>query len=344
MSKTRILYAVQGTGNGHLSRAGAILPALQKRGEVDLLVSGRDVQVSVDFPVRYRFNGAGFVFGQKGGIDWSQTFGIQNPVAFVRDATSLPLDQYDLVINDFEPVSAWAARQKGFKRMVSLSHQASFLSNKAPRPPRQGWMPEAWVAEKLFRHYAPCPKVIGLHFEPYDDFIQTPVIRQGIRRLQPTLQSGELLVYLPAYRDDLLVNFLQSVDEQRSWVIFSKRQKETRQIGKVTVHPAGDALFCQHLEHAEGVLCGAGFEAPAEALFLGKKLWVIPMKQQHEQACNAEALRRMGVPTSSSLDPSCLDTLRAWLQSENPEPRPWPDHTEALLDICFDKVSQNGFF
>ncbi|MFM9142402.1 MAG: glycosyl transferase, partial [Bacteroidota bacterium] len=36
MSKTRILYAVQGTGNGHLSRAGAILPALQKRGEVDL--------------------------------------------------------------------------------------------------------------------------------------------------------------------------------------------------------------------------------------------------------------------------------------------------------------------
>ena len=344
MSKTRILYAVQGTGNGHLSRAGAILPALSKRGEVDLLVSGRDVQVSVDFPLRYRFNGAGFVFGQKGGLDWSQTIRIQNPMAFLRDAASLPLSQYDWVINDFEPVSAWAARRQGYDRIVSLSHQASFLSPKTPRPPQKGWNPEAWVAEKLFRRYAPCPKALGLHFEPYDDFIQTPVIRPGIRQLQPTNQSGEILVYLPAYREDLLIHFLQNVDDSRAWIIFSKRQKESRQIGKVTVHPAGDALFCQHLEHAEGVLCGAGFEAPAEAMFLGKKLWVIPMKQQYEQACNAEALRRLGVPTSPSLESASLEALRSWLQSENPAPKSWPDHTEALLDFCFDKTSQNGNF
>jgi uncharacterized protein (TIGR00661 family) len=344
LSKTRLLYAIQGTGNGHLSRAGALIPALQERGELDLLVSGRDVQVSVKHPVLYRFNGAGFVFGQNGGIDWYQTLRIQRPLALLQDSRNLPLRQYDLVINDFEPVSALAARRQGFNRMVSLSHQAAFLSKKTPRPARRRFSLDEPVAEWMFKHYAPCPTAIGLHFEAYDNFIQTPVIRPGIRRLRPSQNSGEVLVYLPAYQDKILVDFFQKVDPSRSWVVFSKRQMATAVFGRVTVHPASDALFCKHLEHAEAVLCGAGFETPAEALFLGKKLWVIPMKQQYEQACNAEALQRMGIPTSPGLTNSVVDDLRAWLQGKSPAARIWPDHTEALLSLCFDKVGQNEVF
>ena len=36
----KILYAIQGTGNGHLSRAIDVIPALKKIGQVDVLVSG----------------------------------------------------------------------------------------------------------------------------------------------------------------------------------------------------------------------------------------------------------------------------------------------------------------
>ena len=36
----KILYAIQGTGNGHLSRSMDIVPLLKKMGEVDVLVSG----------------------------------------------------------------------------------------------------------------------------------------------------------------------------------------------------------------------------------------------------------------------------------------------------------------
>jgi len=45
---------------------------------------------------------------------------------------------------------------------------------------------------------------------------------------------------------------------------------------------------------ATGVFCGAGFETPAEAMFLKKKLMVIPMKGQYEQQCNAAALEEIG--------------------------------------------------
>ena len=49
------------------------------------------------------------------------------------------------------------------------------------------------------------------------------------------------------------------------------------------------------------MLCGAGFETPAEALFLNKKLLVIPMKTQFEQKCNAQALKEMGVTVVKKL-------------------------------------------
>ncbi|MFM7746668.1 MAG: hypothetical protein ACKO7X_01975, partial [Bacteroidota bacterium] len=71
--RPRILYAIQGTGNGHLSRASAFLPHLLERGELDILVSGRDVNVRLNYPVKYRLNGAGFVFGRQGSFDWWQT-------------------------------------------------------------------------------------------------------------------------------------------------------------------------------------------------------------------------------------------------------------------------------
>jgi UDP:flavonoid glycosyltransferase YjiC (YdhE family) len=71
----RILYAIQGTGNGHLSRALDIIPLLQARAsQVDLLVSGPPADVQLPFEVRYRYHGMGFIFGKKGGINFLKTF------------------------------------------------------------------------------------------------------------------------------------------------------------------------------------------------------------------------------------------------------------------------------
>jgi uncharacterized protein (TIGR00661 family) len=339
LKKLRILYAIQGTGNGHLSRATAFIPLLKERGDLDILVSGQDVNVTLDDPIKFRLTGAGFVFGKHGSFDWWQTLAIQRPWQLLRDSKFLPLKDYDLVLNDFEPVSALAARRQNYTRIVGLSHQASFLSPLTPRPAHQ----KAAHAEWLFRNYARCPRSLGLHFEAYDDFIYTPVIRPGIRALNPTQKHPEILVYLPAFGDELLIKFLQRYGPKQEWVIFSKRARHTTKDGLFTRHPASDGLFLQHLEHAAGVLCGAGFEAPAETLFLGKKLMVIPMKHQFEQACNAEALRRMGIPVGTGLDESTGIALRHWLTQETPPPRPWPDQNKLLLDLCFDISCQSQF-
>ena len=127
----KILYAIQGTGNGHISRAREIVPLLQQYGDLDLLVSGTEAEVSLAQPLTYKYHGFSFVFGNNGGVDNWATYKIMNLPQLWRDIHNLPLKQYDLVINDFEPVSAWACRLQKIPS-VSLSHQCSFCIAQHP--------------------------------------------------------------------------------------------------------------------------------------------------------------------------------------------------------------------
>ncbi len=56
------------------------------------------------------------------------------------------------------------------------------------------------------------------------------------------------------------------------------------------------------------------------------------MKNQYEQACNAAALAKMGVPVVKGLKDKHLDGLDQWLQFSNPIPVHYPDETAAVLD------------
>src|SRR5438046_2482613 len=104
----KILYAIQGTGNGHLIRARDIIPLLQKKGELDILISGSQADVELPYEIKYRLKGLSFVFGKKGGVDLFATYKKSNLKKLYAEIKNLPVEQYDLILNDFEPVSAWA--------------------------------------------------------------------------------------------------------------------------------------------------------------------------------------------------------------------------------------------
>src|SRR3546814_3568429 len=131
----KILYAIQGTGNGHVSRAREVIPHLEKHGQTDLLLSGTQADVSLSQPLRWKLHGFSFVFGRDGGVDKMKTWQIMDLGQLRKDIKVLPLEEYDLIINDFEPVTAWACRLCKIS-CIGLSHQASYLSRWAPRPSR----------------------------------------------------------------------------------------------------------------------------------------------------------------------------------------------------------------
>lgn len=327
----KILYAIQGTGNGHISRAREIVPLLQQYGELDLLVSGTEAEVSLSQPLKYRLHGFSFVFGTKGGVDKWATFKLMNLRQLWRDMHNLPLSQYDLIINDFEPVSSWACRLQKIPS-VSLSHQCSFVSAKTPRPAKWNY------AEWLFKYYSPTTYHIGFHFEKYDDFIHTPVVRSQIRNLEPT-NNGHYTVYLPAYDDKFLVKYLSQV-KSVEWEIFSKRQKKPYQEGNIRILPVSNEVFNRSMASSAGLLTGGGFEGPAEALFLKKKVLMIPMSGQYEQQCNALAASKLGVPVVHAIDDDFVSELHKWIQHGKNIEVNFPDETAQIIDAMIKQYAK----
>ncbi|MGQ0793865.1 MAG: glycosyltransferase family protein [Deltaproteobacteria bacterium] len=307
----KILYGIQGTGNGHISRSKEIIKYLSKRAEVDILLSESQHEIDIGLPVKFRLAGLGFVFGRQGGIDYWGSVKNAKFSKFISDISALPVERYDLVISDFEPVSAWAAKMKG-TASVALSHHASFLSPLTPRPKRRNRL-----AEAVMKWYAPCERPVGFHFEQYDSFIHTPVIREEIRCAE-VRDAGHFTVYLPAFHERYILDALKAVDVR--WEVFSKHHRGATYFdGNVAVHPISAGGFARSLTSCEGLLCGAGFDTPAEALFLGKKLMVVPMKGQYEQDCNAEALKRLGVAAIKKIDTNFTRALEDWINSPAPE-------------------------
>lgn len=319
----KILYAIQGTGNGHISRAREIVPLLQQYGELDLLISGTEAEVSLAQPLQYHFHGFSFVFGTNGGVDKWATFKEMDLPRLWRDMRSLPLKQYDLVVNDFEPVSAWACKMQGVPS-VSLSHQCSFISKKTPRPKK--WNYGEW----LFKYYSPTKYHIGFHFERYDDFIHTPVIRSGIRTMA-TSNAGHYTVYLPAYDDKKLAQHLRKITNVQ-WHIFSKRQKTPYQLDNINILPVNNDAFNSSLASCEGLLTGGGFEGPSEALFLQKKVMMIPMQGQYEQKCNALAASKLGVKVVPAIGDKFADHLINWVKQDERVYVNFPDETAQIVD------------
>jgi uncharacterized protein (TIGR00661 family) len=321
----KILYAIQGTGNGHLSRARDIIPLLQAQGELDILVSGTQADVELPWPVKYRFKGLSFVFGKKGGIDLLATYKKSRLKRLYNEIKSLPVEEYDVVINDFEPVSAWACKMKHLP-CIGLSHQAAVVNKKSPVPKKKDL-----VGKAVLKYYAPVTKAYGFHFGAYDKNIFTPIIRGQIRNATPQ-SKGHYTVYLPAYSDKRIIKVLGSIKEVQ-WQVFSKHSDKAYQEGNVKIAPIDNEAFVDSLLNCTGMLCGAGFETPAEALFLKKKLLVIPMKGQYEQQCNAAALKTMGVPVIKSLKPKHLETIRSWIDKPQQIQVNYPNSTQRILKM-----------
>ena len=327
----KILYSIQATGNGHISRAMELLPYLEKFGKVDLLLSGANSTLPLEAPIKYRSEGLSLFYTCKGSLDyWKLTRRIA-PFRIMKEMRDLPVEKYDLVLNDFDCITALACAYKKIPS-VNFGHQASFMSTKTPRPEKP-----SKVGEWILQNYARATQYFGLHFESYDDFIFSPVIKEEILRSEAK-NMGHITVYLPSYCDHQLLPFLQPFKDHR-FEVFSKEVKEIKTQGNITFIPVGKKAFNTSLINCHGIVCGAGFETPAEALYLKKKMIAIPIKGQYEQLCNAAALKKIGIKTLDKLDDDFNDTFNNWVNDPKTPTVTYQYSTEAIINMLMFRCS-----
>jgi uncharacterized protein (TIGR00661 family) len=122
-----------------------------------------------------------------------------------------------------------------------------------------------------------------------------------------------------------------------TWQVFSKHTKTKSSTQNIHISPIDNDHFIDSFRKCRGVLCGAGFETPAEAMHLGKKLMVIPMKSQYEQLCNAAALKDMGVPVIKKLKESNLVKIQNWIDSDYKVEIEYPNITDQVIKLIFEE-------
>ena len=186
----RILYGVQGTGNGHITRARIMAKAFAKRKDVvvDYLFSGREQLKYFDMEIFGQFKCfTGLTFSTaNGAISRWQTLKSNKLGSLIQDIKGLDLSSYDLLINDFEPISAWAAKLQNIPS-ISISHQVPFL-----HPiPKQGYN---LLDRLLTKYFAPTDIKLGVHWYHFGHPIMPPFIEAKINNC---IDDKKLLVYLP---------------------------------------------------------------------------------------------------------------------------------------------------
>jgi uncharacterized protein (TIGR00661 family) len=327
----KILYGVQGTGNGHISRARKMAAHLRARGvDVTYLFSGRERQRLFDMECfgdfEYR---TGLTMVQEGGaVRYGPTVAQARPLQFIRDVRALDVAPYDLVISDFEPVTAWAARIHG-KICMGIGHQYAF-GQAIPQTANN------FASDLVMRWFAPVDIPIGLHWHHFNVDILPPIIDTQLVRDRSA--STLVLVYLPFEQQERVTALLRKFP-QYQFLQYSPDLTDL-DVDNVGLRRTNLHGFRADLCRASAVICNAGFELVGECLHLGIPTLVKPVSGQMEQQSNAFALEQLG--WGSAMHELDEQHLRDWLAGERSSaPINYPDVAAALVDWVLEGDWQN---
>jgi uncharacterized protein (TIGR00661 family) len=324
----RILYGVQGTGNGHITRARHMAEGFAKRDDihVDYLFSGRRTDQYFDMQGFADYNTArGFTFETANGrICRRKTVKNNNVLVFAKEVQQQMLRDYDLLINDFEPVSAWAAKLSGLPSL-SVSHQAAFL-HQVPKH-EQGLLDKA-----LTRYFAPTQHSLGTHWYHFGHQIIPPFVSQALNdKLKSTHETAhqQVLVYLPFENTNLIEEHLLTLSDYQ-FICYHPSVKSQSRLHNVTWKVPSNTAFKEDLVKSAGVIANCGFELSTECLSLGKALLVKPLKGQFEQLSNAQTLKQLGLcKVMHSIN---TDEIDEWLQSKVGIQIDFPNSCDGLIE------------
>lgn len=324
----KVFYGVQGTGNGHLARSRVMAKELKAAGiETQFLFSGRtadqyfDMDIFGDYWVK-----TGLTFNtSKGKLNYFKTALEANVCEFLRDIKTLDLSDYNLVITDFEPVSAWAAKKQN-KQVLGLGNQYAYHFD----IPRKGSDP---IADFIMKHFAPAQTSIGMHWHHFGQPIVPPVVdaleSKGVTK-------NKIVVYLP-FEDSHDVEKLLAPFENFDFHVSSSLALTSKH-PHITYHSMSCDSFLNELYTCEGIISNAGFAMTSEALQLGKKILVKPLHAQVEQTSNGAALKQLGY--AHVMDELDAEIMQHWLHDNRAVHITYPNTAKILVKWIQDGMPE----
>lgn len=300
----RIVYGVHGYGQGHATRALAVLSDLAARHKV-LVLAGGDAYEAMhrDYPV-VRIPTLGYCYREGGTRSNWLTFRQNFPViadllvqgpAFQAVEGVIRDFEPDVAISDAEPWTHRAALRMGIPR-IGFDHFGVLVYCR----PGMSWTDRIRAARDnwVYRFLMGQPERVLV-----SSFYPAPPRRAGVRVVSTLLRkevlesqasNGEhLLAYLNKGMHLFSKRFERALRElDRPVIVYGTGRLGT--VGNLEFRPRGNRAFLEALASCRAVISTAGNQLVGEAIHFEKPLFVVP-EDCVEQRINALAVEQAGI-------------------------------------------------
>ena len=204
------------------------------------------------------------------------------------------------VITDFDTFAFLFAKRHGLP-VISIDNQQIISRCKLGKFAKHGikvdyQMTKAFVRAKLptCDHY-----VITTFFYPpvrpkYEKTttLVPPILRKSILDAKKKARAGEhVLVYQTSTSDTKLVDELNAIEGAR-FIVYGLRKNAI--VGNCTLKDFSEEGFVEDLATSRAVVANGGLSLLGEAIYLGKPIFSVPVRNQYEQVLNARYLEELG--------------------------------------------------
>jgi len=321
----RCLFVVQGEGRGHLTQAMALRRLLRGAGhEVAGVVVGKSRGRSIPSFFREAFRGPVRAVESPSFVSDGANRSVRPWATLCREVRRAPtfwrslerldaaIDRHDpdVMVNFFEPLVGVHAMMHGASvPTVAVGHQYMFLHAGYQFP--EGRSVERWGTCAFARLTAyGAARCLALSLYPVREAsdsgrlrVLPPLLREAVFEQPPVSPEPFFLVYI------LNRGYAKAVirwHEQNPTVPLHcfwdrpdaapvEAYDET-----LTFHQLDDRTFLALMARCRGLVCTAGFESIAEAMYLDTPVQVVPVEGHYEQFCNAVDAVRAGAGVRSS--------------------------------------------
>jgi uncharacterized protein (TIGR00661 family) len=246
--------------------------------------------------------------------------------------------QADVIINFFEPITGFFALTcRDRPPVVAVAHQFMLEHPAYVRVPEK--RAQQWVMKWYIRMVGAASTRVALSLYEAPDLpeknliVAPPILRRQLFELQPNPNGEFVLAYLlnHGYAEQIIA-WHKKNPRTALHCFYDKPDAppEFRYDDTLTFHRLDGEKFLRMMAECKFVACTAGFESLAEAAWLGKPLFLVPVENHVEQRINAIDATRAGLgvaDTSFNLDR--LSELPDWL--DNAKYRAWLNRAESIL-------------
>ncbi len=295
----KILYGVCGEGMGHAVRSRVVIKHLLKKGrEVVIVAAERGYKfLSGHFHDVFEVEGLYFFYEDnrvriRKSIRLNLWDSAKKLKSFAKVTTLIRKFKPDIVISDFEPLTALAAKRNSLP-LISIDNQHIISVG---RVDNCGFLLESLLAKAVINNY---PAKADYYFvttffypklKKGNATLVSPILREEILKIKPSVKK-HILVYQTSSSYRQLIDVLLKFKSQR-FIVYG--MSESLEKGNVTMKNFSESEFIRDFASCQAIIVNGGFTVLGEALYLKKPVLSVPVKRQFEQKLNAFYIEKLG--------------------------------------------------